>query len=121
MTNATPHLITVVGAGSFPRTELNGQVLTVRAEVKSVQVGEVEGIPLFRTTFGEPYFALGNDKYQGNFEGMTTPFIVSLVALQAIEKNGGLEQFTPEDFVSPGALVRDDQGNIVGCNGFNII
>lgn len=66
-------------------------------------VGEVDGIPLVMTAFGAVSGLPGPQE--------DTLYIVSLLVKQAVQR---------QDVVSPGEIVRDANGNIVGCKNFNV-
>ena len=97
--NLTPHAITEITTGTtFPPS---GTVARVSAS--STPTGEINGIPLVATTFGEvvglPPAIVG------------TRFIVSGLVLDASKRS---------DLLAPGELVRDANGNPVGCKGFRV-
>ena len=96
--NLTPHAITDAITGtSFPAS---GDVARVAATF--TPAGEAGGVQLFRRTFG-------------NVTGLPAPqdgvlFIVSaLVAAAAPSRS---------DLLSPGELVRNSDGQPIGCTGF---
>lgn len=100
--NLTPHDLNVVVAENdirlVPKSGAVARVATTRAAGDSV-----DGIPTFLTTFGA-------------VEGLpsATPdtiYIVSaLVASRCADR---------ADVFAPGELVRDGNGNVVGCRGFS--
>ena len=97
--NLTPHEIKLVGENNEVKlvVEPSGQV--ARLSAKTVVIGDIDGIPLTTTEFGE-------------LEGLPEPeegtlYIVSqLVAQQVPER---------QDVVIPNESVRDDKGRIIGC------
>ena len=99
--NLTPHEVKVLNTDgevvqSFPSEGV------VRCQVTRQQEGEVNGIPINRTVFGE-------------VEGLPEPqddvvYIVSAIVAQAAKDRG--------DLVIPDDAVRDEQGRIVGCRAF---
>jgi len=98
--NLTPHSITdTVTNTTFPP---HGSTVP-RVATTSIQVGDIDGIPLFATTFGDVQDA--PPIQDGVF------YIVSLLVKQALPHR--------KDLLSPGTLVRDDKGNPIGCKGFN--
>lgn len=123
--NLTPHDLNMVDTGvTYPRTEVApGRILTIRASQTSEEVGEVNGHTLYKSAFGKPYFCTVDAKGQNEepYEG-TVPeadyYVVSIISLQAIVANGGCEQFPADEFLSPGKLVRDEEGKIIGSTGF---
>lgn len=105
-TNLTPHDVTVylLGYGRtkvFPRS---GKVARVSQQFERFGTVCSEGsdIPLFTTKLGKVIDL--PEREEGNY------FIVSAMVKQA-------EPYRL-DLVSPGELLRDDKGQVVGCNGF---
>ena len=98
--NVTPHHVTVItpnGPVTFPRTND-----IARVSQTTTQVGTVDGVPIYKTVFGA-------------VEGMPVPqegviYIVSSLVRIAIPDR--------QDVVSPGELVRDSAGFVIGCKGF---
>jgi hypothetical protein len=92
--NLTPHTVVIVGGPSIPPS---GEV--ARVSSKSVPVKEVAGVQIVQTTFGEvvglPAAAEG------------TYYVVSALVRTALPSR--------TDLLSPGDLVRDATGNVVGC------
>ena len=101
LVNATPHelnivqkdgtVLTLASSGVVPRCESNE--LVDRAigliEVTRQTLGHVQGLP---------------DQIPGVY------FIVSRLVASATER---------EDLLVPGALLRDDQGKVIGCKGLS--
>lgn len=96
--NFTPHPIHIVDAeGNQIRTiEVSG---LVRLASKTVPSGEIDGVNITTTQFGEPE---GLPEFE---EGVY--YIVSQLVKSAITER--------EDLLVPAEVVRDPQGNIVGC------
>ena len=103
--NLTPHAIIFVGNdGTVIKTvEPSGAV--ARLTTRTITTGEVDGIPVTETVFGE-------------IEGLPEPtpntvFIVSsLVAGRVPDR---------EDVFIPNESVRDEKGRIVGCRSLGRI
>jgi len=137
--NLTPHTINLTSGEIFPRMDQGGHVLLIRAEHISEDAGEINGIPVIKSSFGNPYIAFCDSMgriiekldniYQVPDLAEADVFIISMLALQAIKKAkqtlpGGLADCgLPNDatYVAPGRLVRDENGNIVGCEGFSTL
>ena len=102
--NLTAHDVNVVCS--------NGDVITfspsgtvARCTQTTTQIGCVNGIPLTQTSF---VFVLDLPQVQKD-----TIFIVSRLVLNACK---GVR----DDLIVPNDLVRDDNGNIIGCKSFAI-
>jgi hypothetical protein len=100
--NLTPHDITVVVNGKttvFPKTET-----VARCEVIRQKFNVIDGIPIYATRLGNAINLppMEEDKL----------FIVS-----ALVKD---REYTRHDLVSPGNLLRNEAGVVIGCEGFNI-
>lgn len=98
--NLTPHAITDALTGvTFPPS---GEVARVAATF--TPVGSADGVQLFRRTFGE-VTGLPDSR-----DGVLL-IVSALVAAAAIER---------ADLISPGELVRNSDGQPIGCKGFVI-
>jgi hypothetical protein len=98
--NLTPHIINdVVSGRSFPPS---GTIARVSSQ--SVLVKTIDDIPIYKTTFG------GTTDLP--HEDMNTFYIVSGMVLDANKHR--------MDLIAPGELVRDIEGNPIGCKGFRI-
>lgn len=96
--NLTPHTINEVVTGkTYPPS---GQVARVAVEYHNT--GRiVDGVPVFVAKYGEI------EGLPGYMEGVI--YVVSSMVLAACRRT---------DVVSPGELVRDENGKPVGCRGF---
>lgn len=126
--NLTPHDLNMVDTNvTYPRIEVApGRFLTVRAAQNDEEVANINGHIVSKSTFGEPYFCTVDSKGQDEqpFEGVVPQadrYVVSLISLQAIVANGGIEQFQTSELLAPGKLVRDSEGKIIGSTGFSIL
>lgn len=98
--NLTPHDVSIsMPDGSSKLLPKSGK--EARCDEVSELVGEWEGIPLYVTAYGE---VIGLPQVE---EG--TVFIVSFMVRAALPHRS--------DLASPGKLVRDDKGQIIGCKG----
>jgi hypothetical protein len=100
--NLTPHDLSVVLADeSVCKIPKSGQV--ARVATKREAARPIGGVQTFRTTYGE-------------VEGLPDPvdgtvFVVSgMVAARCPDRS---------DVFAPGELVRDGDGNVVGCRGLS--
>lgn len=92
--NLTPHTINIVDGPSFAPS---GTV--ARCSTTETAVGEVDGVALVSTTFGEVV------DLPAPVEG--TLLIVSALVRTAVPNRS--------DVASPGSLVRNDAGQPIGC------
>lgn len=98
----TPHALNVVCEDNNIMTiEPSGTV--VRVSQKMELVADINGIPVYRSQYGE-------------LEGLPEPqvhtrYILSAMAAAAAKAAGR------EDILSPGELIRDENGQPVGCRG----
>lgn len=92
--NLTPHAIVIVNGATFAPS---GQV--ARCATTSSPAGEHGGIALVRTSYGE---VVG---LPAPAEGVL--YVVSALVRAALPGRS--------DVASPGDLVRDESGNVVGC------
>lgn len=101
--NLTPHAVNLYNGETLINAyEPSGEV--ARIDMKSVFVANLGGVPLFKTKYGE---ASGLPKQEDG-----TYYIVSALVRTRNEHR--------EDLLSPQGLVRNKEGVIIGCNGFDI-
>lgn len=101
--NFTPHPVNVCDeAGRVIRVFQPEGI--VRLKAVTVTAGEIDGIPLTKTEFGQPE---GLPEFQ---EG--TLYVVSQLVKTALPSRS--------DLIVPAEVVRDEKGNIVGCKSFGI-
>ena len=96
--NLTAHTITEVTTGAI--IPPSGRVARVKSSTK--KVASFVGYPIFESTFGQ-------------VEGLPEPqegvmYIVSALCLRACPER--------DDLLSPGNVMRSEEGKIVGCIGF---
>lgn len=102
--NCTPHPINIIGdnnevIASFPK----GDIIP-RLTQKTVQVGGINGIPLTSTNFSE------TQNMPRKLDGVV--YIVSRLVLE--------DNRDRNDLLVPNEIVRDDDGNIIGCRSLSI-
>ena len=95
--NLTPHDVNIVEGGKVIKTFKSEGL--VRCTQSTEIVGEVEGINITSTVFGDV------EGLPAETEG--TYYIVSRLVLNACRSRN--------DLLVPNELVRDDKGNIIGC------
>lgn len=112
--NYTPHTINPIGCEPIPPS---GWV--VRVECSEAAIGYCQYGKIYRPYMGGVYHentATGEKRTGVPMEVAGELCIVSAMAKEAIAG-----QFPErEDFVSPGELIRDEQGDPIGCDGFRI-
>lgn len=96
--NLTPHTLNVHANGDVVSIAPSGEI--ARVSSVSVEAGSIDGIPTVRTELGE---VTGLPKPQ---EGVF--LIVSGMVASAAPRS---------DVLSPGDLVRDENGRPIGCRG----
>ena len=105
--NLTPHPLNLVDAKGelrhFPKPE--AEVVLPRVAQTTVEAGTLDGITEFISSFGEPENIPFND---GN-----NVYVVSRLVISACAEHGQ----DHSHLRSPGRLLRDDEGKIVGAEG----
>lgn len=97
--NLTPHKVTIVNAEGASIMEIPVSGIIARVTCETVQVGEIEGIPVTETSYSE-------------VTGLPDPskeiiyIVSSLVAQRCSNRN---------DVFIPNESVRDAEGRIIGC------
>lgn len=101
--NLTPHAITICNnAGEVIRVFQSEGL--VRLKASTVNAGQIDGVPVSNTIFGEPE---GLPEYtDGKF------YIVSQIVKSALPKR--------LDLLVPAEIVRDLNGQIIGCKSLGL-
>jgi hypothetical protein len=102
--NTTPHQVHIVDKDNnvvitFPKGDFN-----IRLSVDTVDFGTINGVPISKTVFGDPIGL--PDFIDGTF------FIVSQLVKSALPNR--------TDLLVPAQVVRDNNGNIIGCQSLGI-
>lgn len=103
--NYTPHPLQIVRADGETETFLASGIVP-RLEVKRTKVGEMMGFEFFRSSLGSP---CGLPEEEEN-----TVVVVSALVMEHPSLAGR------SDLASPGELIRDGEGKIIGAKGFNV-
>ena len=96
--NMTPHPIIIISSKGERKIEIPSTGL-IRLKAETVPAGEVDGVPLTRTEFGEPE---GLPEYQEDGFIIVSQLVKTALPLR-------------KDLLVPAEVVRDEKGNIVGC------
>lgn len=100
--NLTPHAVNVIREDNTTLTIAPSGTVARVSQMRE-QIGEVEGIPINVSKFGEVVDL--PEQQEGVF------LIVSRLVISALPDR--------EDLIVPDDLVRDDQGRIIGCRSFS--
>ena len=99
----TPHDINIIGEdGQVIRTYPSVGVARLKSE--TVRVFDLNGIPVTETIFGEP-------------EGLPNRSFDVFYIVSGLIKSALTDR---KDLLSPGELVRDDQGRVIGCKSLSL-
>lgn len=101
--NLTPHPVNVLDENGNQIAVFMPEGL-VRLSSKSVDAGNADGFRLVKTEFGEPEGL--PEQEEGTF------LIVSMLVKSAIPNR--------KDLIVPTEIIRDGNGNIVGCKSFQV-
>ena len=98
--NLTPHDVTIA-ISEEERLTIPFSGCIARVSLVQENLSPIAGIPVIRSTFGQ-------------VEGLPSPvegtvYIVSAMTASAVGGRG--------DLYTPGDLVRDDEGQVIGCKG----
>lgn len=104
--NLTPHAIHLHHNGFILTVPASGRV--ARCSAVTTPCGDHDGFPLVRRSFGA--VSVDDQPFPDPVPG--TIFIVSALCAAALAGR--------DDVASPGDLVRDDQGQIVGCRDLTL-
>jgi len=103
--NTTPHTVKVLGKDGEVLLEVPRATEPLRLQEINDFTGQVGGIPLFRKSF------VGIDLPPAEEDVF---YIVSLPVAQLVRRGS-------HDFIVPHELVRDSEGNVVGCKAFAFV
>ena len=102
--NLTPHALTIHREGDQTPLVLPPSGQVARVSVERVRCGELEGVPVFSNTYGDvtglPPETLGE------------VYVVSAIVAGRVAHR--------TDVASPGELVRDAVGRVIGCLGLTV-
>lgn len=101
--NFTPHPISICNNAGEVTREIQSEGL-VRLKAVTVPAGEIDGVPVSRTEFGQP---------EGLPEFQEDVFIV----VSQLVKTALPSRY---DLLVPAEVVRDEKGNIVGCKSLGL-
>lgn len=102
--NYTPHAINIVRADGSIVMTIPSEGVSIRLKTETAQVGEVNGIPLTKTIFGEP-------------EGLPEEREDTILVVSQLVKNALPDR---KDLVVPAEQVRDAEGRVIGCLSLGI-
>jgi len=97
--NLTPHTVTANGKTFAP----SGWIPTPRVDQHRIKISTVEEIPLYTVQ-------------NGNVSDLPDQDLDVFLIVSAM-----IRSVLPDrtDLISPGKLIRDDNGNVIGCDGFD--
>lgn len=107
--NLTPHAITVIRTEG-PSMTIAPEAVPARVSQKNVISKIVDGVAVYTAEFGD---VVGLPAPQ-----VDTIYIVSAMVKSALRARASHGLDTRRDCVSPGNLLRDAAGNVIGCEGF---
>jgi len=107
--NLTPHTIKITdGQNNGPWYPASGQVARVQVTRQTVLILEDEKEPWHSTRIYSPSF--------GEVEGLPEKQPGVMLIVSALVRNALPDR---DDLVSPGNLVRNEHGEVIGCDGFD--
>ena len=127
--NLTPHPIHLLGEENQILRSFQPEGL-VRLKASTIDAGEIDGVPISKTVFGEPEGLPEADvsfpycenchscnpinckNGNGNVPEIGTYYIVSQLVKSALPDR--------VDLLVPAEVQRDEKGNILGCKSFGI-
>lgn len=107
--NMTPHPLCLLAEDGSVLREIKPSGTIARAEQTDVPVGDIDGFPLVRSSFGDPIDLPEHE------EGVY--LFVSLATAKAAQAAGR----RTDDLLLSSQQVRDENGQIIGCRGFAVL
>ena len=116
--NMTPHPISICNADGKTIREIPPSGWELRLEAKTQPSGNIGGIPITKTVFGEPQSVQGK-----SFAGQVDPwadkdgkmFIVSQMVKSAFVGKADYNRL-----LVPAEVLRDEKGQIIGCKSLGV-
>jgi len=101
LVNLTPHTLNIITEGGTVTIPPSGKVVRVATAVTELPLVFFNGVEILlkETLFGE-------------VEGLPEPAADTILIVSALVRAAAPER---EDLFSPGDLVRDEKGNVIGC------
>jgi len=111
--NLTPHEITIISEGGEEIMRIPPSGTVARVSVKSEVVGEVNGVPIRKTVYGD---IVGLPEPREN-----TFYVVSTLVLIAAREKGICRRDLIAPDTNPDSVIRDHQGRVVGVKYFQVV
>ena len=112
--NMTPHAVRVfLDADGVNVHTYMPSGKSIRLESETYKVGEIDGVPIIRTIYGNPVIVADGVSEELYFEAPGVYYIVSAMVAQALPHR--------KDLLVPAEQVRDSDGKIIGCRSLGTI
>jgi len=111
--NLTPHEVVVFDSGQNIILKIPPSGQTARVSVTSMVIGEINGIPVRRTIYGD---VIGLPEPRDN-----TFYVVSTLVLLALKEKGIVRGDVVAPDTSIDSVVRDSEGRIIGVRYFQVV
>ena len=113
LVNLTPHEVVVYGEDGGIRLRIPPSGTVARVSTKSVIVGEINGVPVRATEYGD-------------VTGLPDPepgtvYIVSSVLLIALRAKGINRDDVVAPDTNPDSVIRDPEGRVIGVKYFQVV
>ncbi len=115
LVNLTPHMISILVNNEILLVPAQGKIARVatKKELISTLLVDNVSIPVFATTFGEVELTSPDGSIN---EPFPAPEKGTLYIVSSIVKNAMMDR---ENILVPTDFVRDDRGNIIGCQALS--
>lgn len=106
--NLTPHTINVYSETGEPVATIEKSGMVARLDSVQEKVNEINGVPFYVTKFGAPYVDVDGERVQFPDLADGVAYVVSGMFRAS---------FSRPDIWQPGELLRDAEGQPIGCVG----
>lgn len=110
--NCTPHAVKIVDNEGNVVKEYLPSGMTIRLSQETVVVGDIDGVSLTRTVYGEPQLVTETGTLPLPEPKEDTLYLVSAMIKSALPER--------EDMLVPAEQVRNDQGQVIGCKSLGV-
>ena len=109
--NTTPHSVNIVDADNNIIRTIVASGNTVRLSQRTEVIGELDGLRLTKTVYGDPVYVSGDIQGPMPAEQDGVYYLVSAMVKSAMDR---------KDLLVPAEQVRDEAGRIVGCRSLGL-
>lgn len=113
--NLTPHEINIFNIKGEPVQVVKTSGKQARLDSNRLEVKNEDGFPWFNTEYGIPFLGIFENNEEVARLEFPPPQPDTIFIVSGLFRSG----FDRPDFWQPGEIIRDNDGNIIGCIGLS--